>query len=458
MPHRPASQGESLLSSLEAASGAIGAESLRAPHLPSLSTEELRAFRARAAEAHAVRRRRNVKLDMTRGKPALEQLDLANPMLDLVRPDSVTLADGGDGRNYYGGPQGLPEARALFAAMMGAPPAQVAVGNNSSLALMHDAVVSALLTGTGGGAPPWGAGGGPVRFLCPVPGYDRHFAICELYGIEMIPVPLTGSGPDMDAVERLVADPSVKGMWCVPKYSNPTGETYSRETVERLAAMQTGAADFRLFWDNAYAVHHLTDTPDELENVLEACARHGNPDRALVFSSTSKVTFAGGGLGLFAASPANLRWYLERAGKRSIGPDKLNQLRHVRFLRDCAGIAAHMAAHRRLLAPKFAAVQDTLSAVLGRSGVARWTQPRGGYFVSLDVMDGCARRVVELAEQAGVAMVPAGGTFPYGRDPDDRNIRLAPSFPPVADVARAIDIVAHATLLAASEAILAARA
>src|SRR5229473_1506186 len=256
-------------------------------------------------------------------------------------------------------------------------PEQILVANNSSLALMHDAVVYALLTGARDGAAPWRDQHRPIRFLCPSPGYDRHFQICEQYGIEMIPVPLTGAGPDMDEVERLAADPAVKGMWCVPKYSNPTAETYSSETVARLARMDA-ADDFRLFWDNAYAVHDLTGTTDRLDNVLDACAAVGKADRALVFGSTSKITFAQAGLGMLATSPANMRWFVSRQSTRTIGPDKLNQMRHVLVLRDAAGIAAHMEQQRRLLAPKFAAVQEVFNARLGGSGVAAWTQPRGG--------------------------------------------------------------------------------
>jgi DNA-binding transcriptional MocR family regulator len=272
----------------------------------------------------------------------------------------------------------------------------------------------------------------------------------------MIAVPLTGAGPDLDEVERLAADPAVKGMWCVPKYSNPTGETYSSETVARLARMGA-AGDFRLFWDNAYAVHDLTGASDRLDNVLDACAAAGNPDRALVFGSTSKITFAQAGLGMLATSAANMRWFVSRQSTRTIGPDKLNQLRHVLVLRDDAGISAHMEQQRRLLEPKFAAVQEVFKARLGGTGVAAWTQPRGGYFVSLDVLDACAQRVVALAKGAGIEMVPAGRTFPYGRDPRDRNIRIAPSFPPADEVRAAVDALATCVLVATSERLLADR-
>lgn len=432
-----------------------GADSRKLIGLP---TAALRTVHDREQVGYEALKARGTPFNLARGKPASEQVALANGLLKAVaEPEECWVEDGTDCRNYYGSPQGLIEARRLFAGMLGAPAEQVLVGNNSSLALMHDAVVYALLTGACEGAAPWRDQQRPIRFLCPAPGYDRHFEICEQYGIEMIPVPLTGAGPKMDEVERLAADPSVKGMWCVPKYSNPTGETYSSETVARLARMPA-ADDFRLFWDNAYVVHHLTDTPDRLDNVLDVCAANGNPDRALVFSSTSKITFAQAGLGLFATSPANMRWFVSRLSTRTIGPDKLNQLRHVRVLRDAAGIASHMDQHRRLLAPKFAAVLETFERRLGGTGVAAWTRPRGGYFVSLDVLDGCAQRVVALAKAAGIELVPAGRTFPYGRDPRDRNIRIAPSFPRADEVGAAADALATCVLLAASERLLADRA
>jgi DNA-binding transcriptional MocR family regulator len=425
--------------------------------LARLPTHALREFRDREWAAYEVVKARATPFNLARGKPATEQVALANQLLNAVTtPEECWAEDGTDCRNYYGSPQGLMEARRLFAPMLGAPPEQVLVANNSSLALMHDAVVYALLTGVRDGAAPWRDQRRPVRFLCPSPGYDRHFQVCEQYGIEMATVALTGAGPDMDEVERLAADSAVKGMWCVPKYSNPTGETYSSETVARLARMHT-ADDFRLFWDNAYAVHHLTDTPDRLDNIVDACAAAGNPDRALVFGSTSKITFAQAGLGLFASSPANMRWFISRQSTRTIGPDKLNQLRHVRMLGDDVGIAAHMDQQRRLLQPKFAAVTEVFKNRLGATGIATWTHPRGGYFISLDVLDGCAQRVVTLAKAAGIEVVPAGRTFPYGRDPRDRNIRIAPSFPPAEEVRAAADALATCILVTSSEWLLAER-
>ncbi len=418
------------------------------------STSDVRAAHERAMAEYAAFRARGLTLNLGRGKPSEAQLDLSNALLTLPGDGHYRAADGTDCRNY-GGLQGLPEIRALFAPMLGAPADRVVAAGNASLTLMHDAVGLALRAGVPGGRRPWSEEG-PVSFLCPVPGYDRHFTICEGFGIRMIAVPLTGRGPDVAVVEQLAGqDSSVKGMWCVPKYSNPTGEIYADEVVERLAAMKTAAPDFRLFWDNAYGVHHLTSRRHELANVLELGERHGHPDRALVFASTSKITFAGAGIALFASSPANVKWLLADMERRTIGPDKLNQLRHVRLLRSPEGLAAHMDAHARILAPKFRAVDDAFAARL--RGVAAWTEPEGGYFVSLDVLAGCARRTIGLAKDAGIVVVPAGSTFPYGRDPDDRNIRIAPSYPTLAEVSQAAEGIALSALVATTEAVLAQR-
>ena len=414
-----------------------------------MSAAELQQRLERTRGEYEAFRARGLKLDMTRGKPAPDQLDLAAGMLALPGNRDHFTEAGEDARNY-GGLQGLPEVRTLFQTMMGAPADRIVVGDNSSLALMHDSLVWALLKGVPGSERPWAKEPAPA-FICPVPGYDRHFAICEEFGIRMLPVPLTGEGPDMDAVEALAADPAVKGMWCVPKYSNPSGEVYSDAVIRRLAGMPTGAADFRLFWDNAYAVHHLTEERRQIANILDLCRAAGHPDRAFVFASTSKITLAGAGLSLFASSEANVRWYLARAGKRTIGPDKPNQIRHARFLRDDAGLQRHMDGHRRLLVPKFAAVDDALRQGLGDSGAARWTKPDGGYFITVDAMDGTAQRVVELAKQAGMALTPAGATSPHGRDPNDRTLRLAPTFPSLDEVKVASEGIALCILLAGLE-------
>ncbi|HSP25758.1 MAG TPA: aminotransferase class I/II-fold pyridoxal phosphate-dependent enzyme, partial [Saliniramus sp.] len=340
------------------------------------------------------------------------------------------------------------EVRELFSGMVGAPASQIVVGENASLAMMHDCLVWAMLKGFASSPRPWSQEP-QISFLCPVPGYDRHFAICEEYGVRMIPVPLTGNGPDMNVVEKLVVDPSVKGMWCVPKYANPTGDIHSDETIARLAAMRTGASDFRLFWDNAYAVHHLTERKHEIADLLQACADAGNPDRPLIFASTSKVTLAGAGLALFGSSPANVAWYLDRARRRTIGPDKLNQLRHVRFLRDAAGLSRLMEAHRQLIAPKFAAVDEALTRYLDGLGVAEWTRPEGGYFISVDARPGTAKAVVALAREIGLALTPAGSTWPLGNDPHDANLRIAPTFPTLDEVKVASTGIAICLLLAA---------
>jgi DNA-binding transcriptional MocR family regulator len=423
------------------------------PALATLAANDLTSFHDQIQSRYDAFKQRGLKLDLTRGKPSSEQLDLSNGLLELPGRSDYLAADKTDSRNY-GVPQGLPELRALMAPLFGAAPSQVVLGNNSSLALMHDVIVYALLKGTVDSPRPWGKEP-RVAFLCPVPGYDRHFAICQDFGIEMIPIALGDEGPDMDAVERLAGDDAaIKGMWCVPKYSNPTGTVYSTATIERLARMNTAAPDFRVFWDNAYAVHHLTTERIEIPSLLEACARHGHPHRAWVFGSTSKITLAGSGVALFAASDQNTAWYLGRMGKRTIGSDKINQLRHVRYLRDTQGLLSLMDRHRAIVAPKFAAVGDALERHLAGTGVASWTIPKGGYFISVDVLDGCAKEVVHLATEAGVALTPAGSTFPMGRDPHDRNIRIAPTFPDLATVATAAEGVALSVLLAASKALL----
>lgn len=401
-------------------------------------------------QRYAVLKVEGLKLNLTRGKPSPAQLELSAGLLALPGEGKFLAEDGTDCRNY-GGLQGLAEARMLFAGIMGVPADRVVVANNSSLALMHDCIAYALLKGTCDSLVPWSKQG-EVSFLCPAPGYDRHFKICEDYGIRMIPVAMREDGPDVDDVERLAAaDPSIKGMWCMPKYSNPTGTTYSEKTAGRLAAMKTAAPDFRLFWDNAYAVHHLTDERVQIANVLELCARHGHANRAFVFASTSKITLAGSGLALFAASQANVKWLLTRMMPRTIGPDKLNQLRHVWFLKNEGGILALMDRHRALIAPKFQKVLEVFQAQLSHAAGVSWTRPKGGYFISLEVVPGCARRVVALAKEAGIELTPAGATHPYGKDPDDRTIRIAPTFPDLAEVARAAEGVALCVQLAAME-------
>lgn len=415
----------------------------------SLSKDELVKTVGQITSRYDAFKQKGLKLDMTRGKPSGEQLDLANGLMTVLSPSDYKSSDGVDARNY-GGLDGIPEMKAIFAELFETSPAQVIVGGNSSLTMMHDAVVRALLHGVPGGAGAWSKE--KVKFLCPAPGYDRHFAICQHFGIEMVSVELNDAGPDMDAVEKLVAtDPSIKGMWCVPKYANPTGSTYSDEVVRRLAGMKTAAPDFRLFWDNAYALHDLFPEGDKLLDVIAASAKAGNPNRPIVFASTSKISYAGAGVAALASSADNIADVKKHLGIQSIGPDKVNQLRHVRFFKDFAGVKAHMQKHADLLRPKFEAVGRIFEQELGKSGIATWTKPRGGYFVSLDTLDGCASEVVRLADEAGVKLTGAGATFPYGKDPKNKNIRIAPSLPPLAQVETAMEVVAVCVLLASAK-------
>jgi DNA-binding transcriptional MocR family regulator len=423
------------------------------PNLPALSSEDLRAYQSQIRQRYDAFAKRGVKLNLTRGKPSSAQLDLCNALLSLPG-ESDYMSGSIDCRNY-GELAGLPELRALLAPVFGVTPDRLIIGENASLSSMHDSVAFSMLKGNCDSERPWSKES-RIAFLCPVPGYDRHFSICQEFGIEMIPVPLNDDGPDMDIVEKLVAsDPQIKGMWCVPKYSNPSGAVYSNETIERLAKMKTAARDFRLFWDNAYAVHHLTEERIEIASIDEACARNGNPNRAFIYGSTSKITFAGAGVGIFASSKENVAWYLKRIEKRTIGGDKVNQLRHLRLLKNTAGIATLMDGHRAIMAPKFEKVLEVFGEHLGNTGVATWTQPKGGYFITLDVLEGCAKQVVKLAKEAGVELTPAGSTHPLGNDPRDRTIRIAPSFPDLAEVAQAAEGVVLSVLLAATEKLLA---
>jgi len=418
--------------------------------LPTLHGAELDRFRKDARQRYDDFRQRGVKLNLTRGKPSNRQLDLCNGLLAL--PGDADYRSGSIDCRNYGELQGLPELRALLAPLFGVPAERLILGTNSSLTLMHDAIIFAMTKGTCDSRQPW-IKESRVAFLCPVPGYDRHFSICEEFGIEMIPVPLTGDGPDMDVVETLVGQHAyIKGMWTVPKYSNPSGIVYSRATIERLARMKTAADDFRLFWDNAYAVHHLTPERIEIENIDEACARAGHPNRAFIFGSTSKVTFAGSGVALFAGSPDNVAWFQRKLGIQTIGGDKINQLRHLRLLKNTAGVEALMDRHREILAPKFRRVVELFEEYLGPSGAATWTTPKGGYFIALEAPRGTARQVVKLAKEAGVELTPAGATHPHGNDPNDSIIRIAPSFPELPEVEQAAEGVALSVLLAAAEA------
>ena len=393
---------------------------------------------------------RNLNLDLTRGKPSSEQLDFSNALLTLPGEGDYTDNTGTDVRNY-GGLTGIPDIRELWAEVLGIDPDNLIAGDSSSLNIMFDLISWSYIWGNNDSPRPW-KDEETVKWICPVPGYDRHFTIVEHFGFEMIQVPMTPTGPDMDLVEELVKDPQVKGMWSVPIFGNPTGITYSAETIERLCAMETAAPDFRLIWDNAYAIHTLTDEFPDNPNVLEISAKHGNPNRFWYMSSTSKITHAGSGVAFFASSKENLDWYNSHAGVRGIGPNKVNQLAHARFFGDVDGLRAHMLKHAGSLAPKFAAVVEILEQRLGEYNVAEWTNPTGGYFISLDVKDGSAKRAWELAKDAGITLTKAGMSFPGGIDENDENIRLAPSLPPLDEVRTAMDGVATCVLLACIEA------
>ncbi len=410
-----------------------------------LTTAKADDIRARHGVAHARMdelRGRNLSLDMTRGKPSPEQLTFSDKLLIAVQPGDTTGEDGTDLRNY-GGLAGIPEARRLFAEYLGTEPERVIVGGNSSLSMMWDVLSNAVNFGMPGGEGPWRDQS--PKMLCPVPGYDRHFAICERLGMEMINIPMTPDGPDMDTIRELVTnDPSVKAIWCVPKYSNPSGESYLEETVKALASMPTAAKDFRIMWDNAYAVHHIADGLATLTDIMDACDKADNPDRPIVFGSTSKLTLAGAGVAMLASSLVNIKDHLEKIGHGTIGPDKINQLRHVRFFKNMDGILEHMKKHAESIAPKFAAVDEALEKHLGGTGLARWTRPAGGYFISVDVLDGCASAVIAKCAEAGVKMTPAGCTYPYNRDPHDANIRIAPTLPGIDEIQIAMNVLTAA--------------
>lgn len=394
-----------------------------------------------------------LSLDITRGKPAPEQLELSMAMLDALSGNGeYTDINGTDCRNY-GGVTGIPEARRLFADVFDVSEDEIIVGGNSSLNMMFDTISSAMGNGLLGGEP-W-AKQGRVKFLCPCPGYDRHFAICEYFDIEMIPIAMTENGVDMDTVEHLVSsDPLIKGIWCVPKYANPTGITYSDETVVRFAKLKPAAPDFRIFWDNSYFAHHLFGEDTELLNLLKECKKYGNDNMVYMYFSTSKITFPGAGVAGMATSAENVKAITRRMGIQSIGPDKLNQLRHMKFLKNYDGLLAQMSKHADIIRPKFLCVLNTLEKELGGLGVARWTKPNGGYFISLDTMEGCAKRTFELCADAGVKLTNVGATFPYGKDPKDSNIRIAPTFPSLEELQKAVDVLCVSVKLAALEKLL----
>lgn len=416
--------------------------------------EELEKEYAALAKEYEDVKGNGLKLNMARGKPGKEQLDLSLGLLDVLNSKSDFVGtDGMDCRNY-GVLEGIDECRKLFGDILGVDSKYVMVGGSSSLNMMFDTISCMMTKSIVDGCKPWYEVKNR-KFLCPVPGYDRHFGITEYYGFEMIPVPMTENGPDMDVVEKLVeSDDSIKGIWCVPKYSNPQGITYSDETVKRFAALKPAAKDFRIMWDNAYCIHDINDTPDELLNIFDECKKNGTEDMPVLFCSTSKITFPGAGVAAMAASENNMKVFKERYNYEVISYDKLNMLRHVRYFKDFDGIMEHMQKHKEVLRPKFDIVLNALESNLKPVGIGEWTNPNGGYFVSIDVLSGTAKRVVQLCKEAGVVMTGAGATYPYGKDPDDKNIRIAPTFPPNDELITAMDVFCICTKLAACEKLL----
>lgn len=405
-----------------------------------MSKEELLALKESLNKEYAEAKAKGLALDMSRGKPSAKQLDVSLGLLDTINSSSDLKAlDGTDCRNY-GVLDGIPEAKKFMADMMGTTPDHVIVYGNASLNIMYDQISRAYTHGILGNTP-W-CKLDKVKFLCPVPGYDRHFAITERFGIEMINIPMSESGPDMGMVEEYVSkDASVKGIWCVPKYSNPQGYTYSEETVKRMAALKPAAEDFRIFWDNAYVIHDLyDDNKDEIADIISECEKAGNPDMVFEFASTSKVSFPGSGIAALATSANNIADIKKQLTIQTIGHDKLNQLRHVRFFKDINGLKEHMRKHAEFMRPKFEAVESVLEEELGGLGIGSWTEPKGGYFISFEAMDGCAKEIVAKCKEAGVKLTGAGATFPYGKDPKDSNIRIAPSFPTPEEMKQAADL------------------
>ncbi len=423
--------------------------------LQNMTKTELSAFRDEAKKQYEDFKALGLKLDMSRGKPCKEQLDLSLPMADILNSSSSYIdADGIDVRNY-GFLTGISEAKQLFADLLGVDPSMVIVGGNSSLTLMYDSVARAMQFGVYGSEKPW-CKYDKVKFLCPVPGYDRHFGVTETFGVEMINIPMSPTGPDMDMIEKLVSeDETIKGIWCVPMYSNPDGYTYSDETVKRFAALKPAAKDFRIFWDNAYCVHHLKDDHDSLLNIFDEAKKCGNEDMIFEFASTSKITFPGAGVAVLVASENNVQQITKLLGMQNISYDKVNQLRHVRYFKNADGVRAYMEKHKAILAPKFDMVIDILTKQLGGLDILTWNVPKGGYFISVNTLNGCAKEVARLCKEGGVVLTGAGATYPYKKDPDDKNIRLSPSYPSLDDLAKAMELFCICVKLASAEKLLA---
>ena len=418
-----------------------------------MSAAELSAEKEALLKQYEAIKAKGLKLDMSRGKPSAEQLDISMEMMDVLNSSSELASDGVDCRNY-GVLCGISDAKKLLADMIEVPVDNVIIYGNSSLNVMYDTISRSYTHGVLGSTP-W-CKLDKVKFLCPVPGYDRHFAITEFFGIEMINVPMLPTGPDMDMVEELVSsDPAIKGIWCVPKYSNPQGITYSDETVRRFAALKPAAEDFRIYWDNAYGVHHLyDDDQDYLVEILDSCEKAGNPDMVYKFCSTSKISFPGSGVAAIAASKANIAEIQKQLTVQTIGHDKLNQLRHVRFYKNLDGVVAHMRKHADILRPKFDMVCNTLEKEIGGLGIGEWIKPKGGYFVAFDSLEGCAKAIVAKCKEAGITLTNAGATYPYGKDPKDSNIRIAPSYPTLAELEQAMAVFTLCVKLVSAEKLL----
>ena len=419
-------------------------------NIQNLSREQLSERLAVLTEEYNSYKEMGLTLDMSRGKPGADQLELSNDMLDPAFLGDYKASNGFDVRNY-GILDGIPECKKIFADILGVKPENTIVFGNASLTIMYDYIAQCMLFGCG--AEPWSKQG-TIKFLCPVPGYDRHFSILEHFGIEMINIPTDENGPDMDMIDSLITDEKVKGIICVPMYSNPSGNTYSDETVRRFAALKPAAKDFRVIWDNAYCVHHINDEHDSLMNIFDTAKEYGNEDMFIEVTSTSKITFPGAGVAALAASDANIAAIKSRMTVQTIGYDKINQLRHVNYLKNRAGVEAHMDKHAAILKPKFDAVLDAFEKNLAGKGIASWTNPNGGYFISLDVYEGCAKRTVALCKEAGVTLTGAGATFPYGKDPEDKNIRIAPTFPSRDELCKAVEILCLCVEISAIEKIL----
>ncbi|MCI9540980.1 MAG: aminotransferase class I/II-fold pyridoxal phosphate-dependent enzyme [Lachnospiraceae bacterium] len=422
-----------------------------------MTKEELCTLKEELEKSYQAEKEKGLKLDMSRGKPETAQLDIGMELLDVVNSESDMKAEGGADCRNYGVLDGIPEAKKLMADMMGTTPEHVIVYGNGSLFIMYDSISRSYTHGVLGSTPWYKLD--KVKFLCPVPGYDRHFAITERFGIEMITVPMREDGPDMDIVEKLVKeDDSIKGIWCVPLYSNPQGICYSDETVKRFAALKPAAKDFRIYWDNAYVIHHLyEDDQPVLLDIISECEKAGNPDLVYEFASTSKISFAGAGISALASSKANLEDVKKQLTIQTIGFDKLNQLRHVRYYKNLDGMKAHMKKHANIMRPKFEAVLEVLEKELGGLGIANWIKPKGGYFISFDAMEGCAKEIVKKCKEAGVILTNAGATFPYGKDPKDSNIRIAPSFPTAEEMAQAANLFVLCVKLVSVEKLLEAK-